>query len=108
MRTARTAEAPANADSFGVTSDSPTSLVNDISNVFSEYRLEYVPVVVVAVSGGSDSTALLLLLKNWLTIRSPATRVVAVTIDHRLREASAREAADMGQLAARLGIEHRI
>lgn len=54
-----------------------------------------------AVSGGPDSTALLLLAAAALP-----GRVEAVTVDHRLRPESAREAADVAALCARLGVPH--
>ena len=57
----------------------------------------------VAVSGGSDSMALLHLMADW-----GGARLRCVTVDHRLREASAQEAADVGRQAARLGVPHDI
>lgn len=60
----------------------------------------------VAVSGGSDSLALLHLLHDWQRTGGPT--VAAVTVDHGLRATSAQEAADVGQICARLGIPHDI
>lgn len=60
----------------------------------------------VAVSGGSDSTALLLLLAGLA--RQVGLRVVAATVDHGLRAASADEAGQVADLCARLGVEHAI
>lgn len=63
---------------------------------------------VVAISGGSDSTALLFLLDEFRRRHRPDTRLVAVTVDHALRPASHGEALWAGTLCASLGIEHRI
>jgi tRNA(Ile)-lysidine synthase len=62
--------------------------------------------LVLAVSGGPDSTALMYLASRWRSRRGP--KLVAVTIDHGLRPESAREAADVGRLARRLGVTHRV
>jgi tRNA(Ile)-lysidine synthase len=65
------------------------------------------PAVVLAVSGGPDSTALLFLAAQWRASRKNGPAIIAVTIDHGLRAESAREANDVKRLARRLGVAHR-
>lgn len=59
----------------------------------------------VAISGGSDSTALLLASHRWAERRG-GIRIVAATIDHCLRPESGEEARHVSDFAARLGIQH--
>lgn len=63
--------------------------------------------IILAVSGGSDSTALLVLARAHFSQRNPACRLVAVTVDHGLRPESAAEAEAVGALCATLGVPHR-
>jgi tRNA(Ile)-lysidine synthase len=62
------------------------------------------PALVLAVSGGPDSTALLYLMARWRM--PPEPRLVAVTVDHGLRPEARREAAAVKQLCEKLGVEH--
>ena len=48
------------------------------------------PVIAVAVSGGSDSIALVFLLKKW--IRKNKGKLIALIVDHQIRENSFKEA----------------
>ena len=63
--------------------------------------------LVLAVSGGADSTALLVLAERWRAARKTGPTLVAVTIDHGLRPVSAAEARAVKRLARRLGVRHR-
>jgi tRNA(Ile)-lysidine synthase len=69
--------------------------------------LEDLPGLVLAVSGGPDSTALLVLAARWAKRLKRGPKLVAVTIDHGLRPEAAREAAMVKRLARRLGVPHR-
>jgi len=75
------------------------------------HGLEGLRGLVLAVSGGSDSTALLVIAARWAKrlkkLKKKAPRLVAVTIDHGLRPESAREAAAVKRRARRLGVAHR-
>jgi len=62
--------------------------------------------VLAAVSGGSDSMAMMHLLARWTTLRR--VPVLVATVDHALRPESPDEAAFVGREAARLGLPHRI
>jgi tRNA(Ile)-lysidine synthase len=58
----------------------------------------------IAVSGGPDSTALVVMAAEWASRRS--ARVFAATVDHRLRAESAAEAAAVSAMCDRLGVPH--
>lgn len=62
--------------------------------------------LVVGVSGGGDSMALVLLADRW--VRARGGSLLALTVDHGLRPESAAEAACVGDWLAARGIEHRI
>ncbi|MBL0925074.1 MAG: tRNA lysidine(34) synthetase TilS [Sphingomonadaceae bacterium] len=59
--------------------------------------------ILLAVSGGPDSLALLCLASNW-----DVNRIVAATVDHRLRPESAGEAAFVSALCGNRNIPHVI
>jgi tRNA(Ile)-lysidine synthase len=59
--------------------------------------------ILLAVSGGPDSLALLLLANHWA-----GDRVVAATVDHQLRPEAADEAAFVAQICANMRLPHVI
>ena len=63
--------------------------------------------LLLAVSGGPDSTALLALAARWRKRLRRGPGLVAVTIDHGLRPEARREAAAVKRLAQSLGVPHR-
>jgi tRNA(Ile)-lysidine synthase len=65
------------------------------------------PALVLAVSGGPDSIALLWLAARWRRALARGPRLVAVTVDHGLRAEAAREARDVKRLARALELPHR-
>jgi tRNA(Ile)-lysidine synthase len=65
------------------------------------------PALVLAVSGGPDSTALMWLAARWRKRRRRGPKLIAVTVDHGLRPEARREAVAVKRLARRLGVAHR-
>jgi tRNA(Ile)-lysidine synthase len=64
--------------------------------------------ILVAISGGSDSTGLLVALARGLQgLSNPAILLSAATVDHGLREEAAAEAVCVASLCGKLGIAHR-
>jgi tRNA(Ile)-lysidine synthase len=68
---------------------------------FTEFRR-----IVLAVSGGPDSMALLQLVQRWRGARRDMPALVVATVDHRLRPESRREAAMVARFAKALGLKH--
>jgi tRNA(Ile)-lysidine synthase len=69
--------------------------------------LEDLPGFVIAVSGGPDSTALLLLAARWAKRLKRPPRLLAATVDHGLRREAKAEAAAVKRLARQLDVPHR-
>jgi len=86
------------ADAAPVSTREAAGLFADLASVAS---------AILAVSGGPDSTALMFLAARWRAARRKGPRLIIVTVDHGLRPESAREAASVKRLAARLKLEHR-
>jgi tRNA(Ile)-lysidine synthase len=76
----------------------------EAKNLFADWKTA--PAIVLAVSGGPDSVALMWLMARWRRALVRGPRLVAVTVDHGLRTASAREASDVKCLARSLGLPH--
>ncbi len=83
---------------------SPVSAA-EAKGLFSD--LNHLPALVLAVSGGPDSTALMVLAARWRKALKVKPKLIAVTVDHGLRKEAKREAAAVGRLARKLGIAHR-
>lgn len=78
---------------------------SQVRTIFAPWK--GVPAIVLAVSGGPDSVALLWLAARWRSRLKRGPRLIAVTVDHGLRKTSAAEALDVARLARTLGVEHR-
>jgi tRNA(Ile)-lysidine synthase len=84
--------------------NSPIS-VQDAKRLFADWKTA--PALVLAVSGGPDSIALMWLAARWRRAIGRGPRLIAVTIDHGLRTEAAREARDVKRLAQTLDLPHR-
>jgi tRNA(Ile)-lysidine synthase len=76
----------------------------DLDSYF--FGLEHSRRLLLAVSGGPDSMALLHLSHRWRKGRRTGPELVVATVDHRLRPNSRREAVDVGKFARTLGLSH--
>lgn len=61
-----------------------------------------------AVSGGSDSIALMRLAKDWTDSHHPELKLTVLTVDHGLRPEAAEEARRVGVWASDLGLPHHV
>jgi tRNA(Ile)-lysidine synthase len=84
-----------------------TAAVSDAEAATLFAELSEQPILVLAASGGPDSTALLVLAARWRKSLRKPPKLVAVTIDHGLRPESKREAAAVKRLARSFAVEHR-
>jgi tRNA(Ile)-lysidine synthase len=73
--------------------------------LFADWR--GAPAIVLAVSGGPDSIALMWLAARWRRALKRGPRLIAVTVDHGLRTVAAAEARDVKRLARSLDLQHR-
>ncbi|MDB5516957.1 MAG: tRNA lysidine(34) synthetase TilS [Tardiphaga sp.] len=77
----------------------------DAKHLFGDWKA--VPAIVLAVSGGPDSVALMWLMARWRAAQSRGPRLMAITVDHGLRAEAAREAREVKRLAGTLDLPHR-
>jgi tRNA(Ile)-lysidine synthase len=83
---------------------SPIS-AQDARGLFADWKSE--PAIILAVSGGPDSMALMWLAARWRRALARGPQLFAVTVDHGLRPEAAREAREVKRLAAALELPHR-
>jgi tRNA(Ile)-lysidine synthase len=84
----------------------PLTLDEFAASLASFARLESQPFLAVAVSGGPDSVALVILADRW--VRERGGRICAVTVDHGLRRESGGEARLLHRWLAARSIPHEI
>jgi tRNA(Ile)-lysidine synthase len=84
--------------------DSPISAA-EAKRLFAPWKTA--PALVLAVSGGPDSVALMWLAARWRRTLLRGPRLVAATVDHGLRKEAAREAREVKRLARALDLDHR-
>jgi tRNA(Ile)-lysidine synthase len=86
-------------------SDNSAISVQDAKTLFADWKAA--PALVLAVSGGPDSIALMWLAVRWRRALARGPELIAVTVDHGLRPEAAREARDVKRLAQSLDLTHR-
>jgi tRNA(Ile)-lysidine synthase len=79
--------------------------VSQAKSLFADWKSA--PAIVLAVSGGPDSIALMWLAARWRRALARGPRLIAATVDHGLRPEAAREARDVKRLAKELDLPHR-
>ena len=80
----------------------PPDIAADFAPLLAERHMA------LAVSGGSDSTALMCLAVDWARTNHPDLALTVLTVDHRLRSEAAEEAAMVGSWAAGFGLPHHV
>src|SRR3984885_15373271 len=84
--------------------NSPIS-AQSAKRLFADWKAA--PAIVLAVSGGPDSVALMWLAARWRRTLARGPRLIAVTVDHGLRAEAKSEALDVKRLARTLELPHR-
>jgi len=85
--------------------DSSPISVQEAKALFADWKA--LPAMVIAVSGGPDSLALMWLMARWRRALARGPKLTAVTVDHGLRREAAREAREVKRLAESLDLDHR-
>jgi tRNA(Ile)-lysidine synthase len=85
--------------------DNSPLTVREANRLFAGWKAA--PAIVLAVSGGPDSVALMWLVARWRSTLARGPRLFAVTVDHGLRPEAAREAREVKRLARTLDVPHR-
>src|ERR1700676_456312 len=83
---------------------SPIS-AQEAKRLFADWRGAHA--IVLAVSGGADSIALMWLMARWRRALAGGPSLIAVTVDHGLRAEAAAEARDVKRLAKSLDLPHQ-
>ena len=78
---------------------------HDAKRLFADWKAA--PAIVLAVSGGPDSIALMWLAARWRRTLARGPRLIVVTVDHGLRTEAAAEAREVKRLAHTLDLPHR-
>lgn len=84
--------------------DAKAISASDAKRLFADWRTAHA--IVLAVSGGPDSIALMWLAARWRAALKKGPQLLAVTIDHGLRKEAAGEARDVKKLAKSLNLDH--
>ncbi len=82
--------------------------VSDLEFAGALWALSPQTPVAVAVSGGADSMALLHLTHRWLNACGNQGQLLALTVDHGLRDASLVEAQQVADWCRAMGVSHQI
>ena len=89
--------------------DSQPVRQDELDNLFGPFADHTDPACALAVSGGIDSTALMVLFADWLRQRrADAAAHTVLTVDHGLRPESAAEARAVAGQASALGFRHTV
>ena len=79
-----------------------------LENLFFPNEIQKRHQLFIALSGGSDSLALLFLIKAYLEKHNLSNKLYALTVDHQLRAESTKEALWVQNLCAQYNIPHKI